>query len=198
MKPLATITTSDPVDLVDLLKCITDLYIGVDGRQVTVEYGLTGLHVLVEEPVEYVDITERIALHVAVSPPAPFTRPTEPTTVTTYDDEVEFVEDATSANVPQPAPNVPQRPEPAPHPQPKDPFTAKSPAADPDGAHECLACDDRFRTTRAVSDHVRAAHWDDVIASYADNGAPGIINDWGIATSTAYRWAALITGDTAA
>lgn len=82
------------------------------------------------------------------------------------------------------------------HPRPKDPFAGAkpAPAPDPDGDEECVGCESRFRTRRAVSDHIRAAHWDDVIASYAENGVPGIVADWGVADSAARRWAGLITG----
>jgi hypothetical protein len=199
---LCTITTTDPTDLQDLLKCICDLYIGVDGRQVTVEYGLSGIHVSVEEPVEYVDIAERIAPHIPQVTPVRLTLESEPTTWPEYPPVVlaDLVDDtqtpdvaaervaaalAEAAVMPEDPPDevidltTPAKP---------------APAADPDGEVECSGCDDRFRTRRALSDHIRAAHWDDVIASYASTGARGVMDDWGVSSSTAYNWAAQING----
>jgi hypothetical protein len=196
----ATIRTTDVDELLDMLTLVRS-FAALDGRPVTVEYHLAGIAigmgdataadppppevtpVLLGEPWsdrrvhEVLDEAGEVVATLAVAPP---------------DDSTIGEHQALAGTDADRGDDEPVEPAVG----PSAGSERVSPVSDPDGGEECLQCDDRFRTRRAVSDHIRAEHWDLVVESYSERGIKGIILDWGVAESCARRWMALIvTGD---
>lgn len=190
------ITTLDPDELHDALHLLQSFATG-DRRPLTLEYRLTGLDIHVGDPQpdetptllgeldDWVTLDEPTVIRIAhdiVDDQAD----TEPESSAA--DAVRNIVKGTSfsvADLEAPAAD-------------DTPVAKAAPEPDPDGTETCPGCDQPYRTRRAVSDHIRSAHWDDVIATYADLGAQGLQTDWGVSQGTAYRWAADIRGDNAA
>jgi hypothetical protein len=72
--------------------------------------------------------------------------------------------------------------------EPDPPPASEPEPADNELDHECVGCEHRFATRRAVSNHVRDHHWNDVRTSWRERGNAGIQSDWGIAASAARKW----------